>query len=251
MQLKQQTKKDLPARSLNEVYQFSTMTSLLDGVYETDMTFAQLKKHGDFAIGTFEHLDGELIAFDNQFYRLRSDGTASPVNPDDKSPFCSFTHFQSDITYQVDETLTHLELEELIKSLFKSENLFYAIRIDGTFKEMKTRTVSYQEKPVPMTEAVKVQPVFSFMNIPGTMVGFWTPAYAQGIAVAGFHLHFIDDHRTGGGHVFDYVLEKGSIQICQKTHLNLQLPETKAFLNANLSRENLLDELEKTEGSAD
>ncbi|GER67204.1 alpha-acetolactate decarboxylase [Weizmannia acidilactici] len=234
-------------RPMDEVYQLSTMTSLLDGVYESDMTFAELKKFGNFGIGTFNHLDGELIAFDNEFYQLK-DGTARRVRPEDSSPFCSLTHFTTDITYKVDGPLTRPELEELIKDLVRSENLFYAIRVDGVFKQMNTRTVSYQEKPVPMTEAVKSQPVYSFEDIKGTLAGFWTPIYAQGIAVAGFHFHFIDDGRTGGGHVFDYVLDYGTIQISKKTHLNLQLPETEGFLNANLSRANLADELEKTEG---
>ncbi|WP_018663891.1 acetolactate decarboxylase [Heyndrickxia acidiproducens] len=235
-------------RSMNEVYQLSTMTSLLDGVYESDMTFAKLKKFGDFGIGTFNHLDGELIAFDNQFYQLKS-GTAKLVEPDDKSPFCSLTHFTTDITYKVDGPVTRVELENLIKDLVHSENLFYAIRVDGVFKDMKTRTVSYQDHPVPMTEAVKSQPVYSFQNIKGTLAGFWTPMFVQGIAVGGFHLHFIDDARTGGGHVFDYVLDYGTIQISKKTNMNLELPETEAFLNANLSRSDLADELEKTEGS--
>jgi len=239
------------ARSFDEVYQLSTMTSLLDGVYVSDKTFSELKKQGDFGIGTFEHLDGELIAFDNEFYQLKSDGTANIVKDEDKSPFCSLTHFKTDLTYNIERPMTREEFEQLIKDLVRSENLFYAIRVDGVFKEMKTRTVSYQEEAIPMTEAVKVQPIFTFNDISGTLAGFWTPAYAQGIAVPGFHFHFIDDERTGGGHVFDYVIEQGKIQISTKTHMNLHLPETDAFLNANLSRSDLADELEKTEGMAE
>lgn len=190
----QNTEQILTSRT-DEVYQLSTMTSLLDGVYESDKTFAELKKFGDFGIGTFNHLDGELIAFDNAFYQLK-DGTAKRVQPEDKSPFCSLAHFSEDITYTAEGPLAKPELEDLIKDLVRSENLFYAIRVDGVFKKMNTRTVSYQEKPVPMTEAVKSQPVYSFENTKGTLAGFWTPMFAQGIAVAGFHLHFIDDKRT-------------------------------------------------------
>lgn len=129
----QNTEQILTSRT-DEVYQLSTMTSLLDGVYESDKTFAELKKFGDFGIGTFNHLDGELIAFDNAFYQLK-DGTAKRVQPEDKSPFCSLAHFSEDITYTAEGPLAKPELEDLIKDLVRSENLFYAIRVDGVFKK--------------------------------------------------------------------------------------------------------------------
>ncbi|MDW1878062.1 acetolactate decarboxylase [Vibrio sp. Vb1026] len=46
----------------NEVYQTSTMLALLDGIYDGVISFEDLKKRGDFGIGTFDQLDGEMIA---------------------------------------------------------------------------------------------------------------------------------------------------------------------------------------------
>ncbi len=43
------------------------MLALLDGIYDGVISFEDLKKHGDFGIGTFDQLDGEMIAFDNEF----------------------------------------------------------------------------------------------------------------------------------------------------------------------------------------
>lgn len=37
----------------------------------------------------------------------------------------------------------------------------------------------------------------------GTMVGFRFPAYAEGIEVSGYHLHFVDEACERGGHVLD------------------------------------------------
>lgn len=62
--------KDQP---VSQIYQVSTMTSLLDGVYDGDFELSEIPKYGDFGIGTFNKLDGELIGFDGEFYRLRSD----------------------------------------------------------------------------------------------------------------------------------------------------------------------------------
>ncbi len=56
------------------LYQTSLMSALLSGVYEGSTTIADLLKHGDFGLGTFNELDGELIAFSSQVYQLRADG---------------------------------------------------------------------------------------------------------------------------------------------------------------------------------
>ncbi|CAM3201333.1 acetolactate decarboxylase [Sporolactobacillus spathodeae] len=236
------------AKDFGEVFQLSTMTSLLDGVYDGAMSYDEFKMHGDFGIGTFDHLDGEMIGFDNQFYRLRGDGTATPLQSTDMTPFCSLTYFKPQQSKTFEEPLDKAAFEKELQKLVPSSNLFYAFRIDGVFKEVSTRTVAYQEKPVPMTEAVKSQPVFHFKNVAGTIVGFWTPAFAQGIAVSGYHFHFIDKNRQGGGHVMNYVLDHGTVQIDQKTHQSLYTPTTEAFLKANLSRDDLEKEIKVTEG---
>ncbi|MFX3618932.1 MAG: acetolactate decarboxylase [Sporolactobacillus sp.] len=236
------------SKDSGEIFQLSTMTSLLDGVYDGAMSYDEIKAHGDFGIGTFDHLDGEMIGFENQFYRLRGDGTATPLKGEEMTPFCSLTYFRPQLTKNYDQPINKTAFEEELHRLVPSDNLFYAYRIDGLFKEVSTRTVAYQEKPVPMTEAVKTQPVFHFKNVKGTIVGFWTPAFAQGIAVSGYHFHFIDEKHQGGGHVMDYVLDHGSVQIDQKTHQSLYTPKTEAFLNANLSRSDLEKEIKVTEG---
>ncbi|WP_424160475.1 acetolactate decarboxylase [Bacillus amyloliquefaciens] len=234
----------------DQIYQVSTMTSLLDGVYDGDFDMADILKFGDFGIGTFNKLDGELIGFDGQFYRLRGDGTATPVKSGDLSPFCSFTFFTPDMTHTIDGEMTREEFEQEIASLLPSKNLFYAIRLDGVFKKVQTRTVERQEKPyVPMIEAVKTQPVFNFDDIQGTIAGFWTPGYANGIAVSGYHLHFIDEGRNSGGHVFDYVIKDCKVTISQKMNMNLKLPNTADFFNANLDNPNFAKDIETTEGS--
>lgn len=64
----------------HDIYQTSTMLALLDGLYDGVVAFEELQKHGDFGIGTFDQLNGEMIAFDGEFYHLLPDGTAHRVN---------------------------------------------------------------------------------------------------------------------------------------------------------------------------
>ena len=62
----------------SEVYQTSTMGALLDGVYDGDVTIRELLQHGDFGLGTFNGLDGEMLVLDGICYQLRGDGSAQP-----------------------------------------------------------------------------------------------------------------------------------------------------------------------------
>src|SRR5262249_38715832 len=76
-----------------ELYQTALMSALIAGVYEGEMTYGELRKHGDFGLGTFNDLDGEMVGFDGTFYQLRSDGSARPVTADQKTPFAVVTFF--------------------------------------------------------------------------------------------------------------------------------------------------------------
>ena len=60
------------------LYQYSTLGSLMAGVYDGDITYAELKQHGDFGVGTFNTLDGEMLELDHQVYQIKSDGVAYP-----------------------------------------------------------------------------------------------------------------------------------------------------------------------------
>ena len=62
-----------------EVYQTSTIAALLDGIYDGDVTIAELLTHGDFGLGTFNHLDGEMVVLDGVATTCAP--TAAPASP--------------------------------------------------------------------------------------------------------------------------------------------------------------------------
>lgn len=232
------------------IYQASTMIALLSGMYDGSVTFGELKQHGDFGIGTFHQLDGEMIAFDGKFYHLYPDGSAQQVGMQESTPFSTVTFFEEEKTFQINRTLTRQQLEKVLDDLLDSPNIFHAIRIDGQFREVNTRTVPHQEKPYkPFIEVTKSQPSFHFPNTGGVIAGFWTPAFAQGIGVAGYHLHFINDERNGGGHVLDFVVDHCTISICSSEDFQLALPHDQEYLHANLEAPNLERDIMTAEGA--
>ena len=218
------------------LFQTSTIGALTAGDYDGVMSFGELGGHGDFGLGKFNELDGEMIALDGIFYQVKSDGKAEIVPDSVKTPFATVTFFERDRTATLNKRIDCKKLEEYLESMFPTGNIFYAIKIDGSFGSVKTRSVPRQKKPyAPLTNAVKAESIFELKNVKGTLVGFWTPDYAAGISPAGFHFHFITDSRETGGHVLDCRVNKAEIELDEIRDLQLSLPDTKGFYNADLN----------------
>jgi acetolactate decarboxylase len=232
-----------------ELYQTSTMSALLDGVYDGEVTVGELLRHGDFGLGTFNHLDGEMLVLDGVCHHLRADGSATAAQDDELTPFATVTWFTADADVTVPPATDRSGLTALVDRSVTSENLVYAIRITGTFSEIHTRTVMEQTPPYPrLDEATKGQKETTLRNMSGTLAGFRTPAYEQGISVPGYHLHFLDDDRRHGGHALDFRMEKGRVQLSTQSDLHLSLPRTPQFLASDLSAADTEAQIRKAEG---
>jgi acetolactate decarboxylase len=226
------------ATGLHTLFQTSTINALLDGVYDGDLPVATLRQHGDFGLGTLNGLDGELVQVDGQVFQVRSDGTARRVPDDARVPFANTTFFHADRSVTVEKPLSFQQMTAYLDTLLRSCNIFHAIRIEGTFAYVRTRSVPRQAKPYPrLAEVVKTQPTFEFRNQRGVMVGFWTPDYAASLNAPGYHFHFLTADRTGGGHVLDCTLGQVKISVEDIPRLFLDLPRTREFQAAVLATE--------------
>ena len=216
----------------HEVFQTSTIVSLVEGLYDGNVAYKDVMRHGDFGVGTFNALDGEMVALEGKYFHLRSDGSVSRVSGDELTPFAAVTRFRPDIDHTEAGSLTRPQCEDVIHRLAGSDNLFYALRVDGHFSSIRTRTVSKQSKPYPrLADAAASAPVFTLAGVTGTIVGFHTPDYAQGIGVAGYHMHFLSADHQAGGHVFDFTVDAPRIRIDTEGDLHLSLQATEEFLS--------------------
>jgi acetolactate decarboxylase len=230
------------------VYQTSTMSALLDGIYDGEVTIGELLTHGDFGLGTFNHLDGEMVVLDGTCYHLRADGSATIASDEDKTPFAAVLWFHPDQAIDVTDSLDQARLFRLIDGALPSPNLTSAVRITGAFDKVRTRTVMAQQPPYPpLTEATAHEPITDLEHVTGTLAGFRTPDYEEGISVAGYHLHFLTEDRRHGGHTLDFTLERGGVTICTASDLHLSLPRSGPFLSADLSPANATAQIKKTE----
>ena len=219
------------------LYMSSPINALLEGFYRDDITIGTLREKGDFGIGTFNNLDGEMIALGGRFWQLDLDGDARPVDSGMKTPFSTVCHFKPMLTE---------EIAAQLKGILPSDNMFYAIHMEGKFKSVKTRSVPRTENYRPLSEATDHQKLRQFADVAGHLVGFYTPSFVPSVNVPGYHFHFINQDFTAGGHLLSCEPERLDIRIQIFFSMELTLPKTLDYLTASFTRDAKKD-LEKAE----
>ena len=119
----------------------------------------------------------------------------------------------------------------------ETANLFYALKIDGTFETVHARAVSGIAPGTRLVEAAKKQKEFHFSNIEGTLVCLWSPSYSSAFNVPGYHFHFISKDRTRGGHVLDCSAKTLRVGLQMLCEYDVRLPDQGSFLTTDLSND--------------
>jgi acetolactate decarboxylase len=210
----------------HSIFQVSTFHALKHGKYEGETTFGELRKHGDFGIGTVNGLDGEVVALNGEFFQIKADGKVYSIAEQEKTPFAVVTFFKPDKTLSLPRISDMKELQETLDRMLPSADSILAIRIAGEFKYVKVRSVPRQEKPYPgLAEALKHQTEFELKNVSGTLVGFRCPSYMVGVNVPGYHFHFITADKKAGGHTLDCSVEGANVDVARISNLSVKLLE--------------------------
>lgn len=229
------------------LFQISTIDSLMAGLYDGWMSLGQLRKHGDFGLGTFDRLDGEMVVVDGTVYQITSDGVARKPAAAVTTPFAAVTVFDKDVTATIPGEMTLSSLRDYLDGMLPSKNLFYAIRIDGAFTRVRTRSVPIQSKPYPrLVDVTARQPVFELADVKGSIVAFRCPYFVKGVNVPGYHMHFVTADRRRGGHLLDCSVKSGVIALDTTAEFVLSLPKDESFYHADFEADSQ-DNLEKVE----
>jgi acetolactate decarboxylase len=222
---------------VHTLFQVSTSGALVAGLYSGAISARVLLQHGNFGLGTFENLDGEMVVLDGHVFRVQGTGKVSEAAADDAAPFAVVTNFDPGVDVEIAPADS---LDAVIRCCDKyreSNNVFHAFRLDGEFHHVRARAVS---PPIGghgrLIDAAKAQAEFEFNDIKGTLVGLWSPGFSSAFAIPGYHFHFISDDRQHGGHLLS--CSTGSLRLrCELlTDFRLALPECESFLKADLSK---------------
>jgi acetolactate decarboxylase len=216
-------------------------------VYQEAVSSSLLLRHGDFGLGTFDGLDGEMVVLEGVVYQVRSDGTVHSIDGDTGTPFAAVLYFAPDESVLLPNVSDFAELCSICDKRRPSQNLFYAFRVDGTFTRIRTRAMRRTQSGISLKTAAATQPEFEFKDVVGTLVGFWSPQFASSIDIPGYHFHFLSQDRTEGGHVLECAGSDLHLQWEAVKDFHLSMPDTEEFLRADLTTD-LSKDLSAAEG---
>jgi acetolactate decarboxylase len=226
---------------LHTLFQVSTSGALVQGVYERAVSSNLLLNYGDFGLGTFENLDGEMVVLDGAIYQVRSDGKVIKIEKDVGTPFAVVTHFVADQDQMIENASSFKDLTKICDRYRDSDNLFYAFRIDGHFGHVHTRAMRETLEGLPLAKAAAIQPEFEFTGVDGTLVGIWAPQFSSALNIAGYHFHFLSEDRSKGGHLLECSGKHLRIRVERLNDFHLSLPESEEFLRADLTKDTSTD----------
>jgi acetolactate decarboxylase len=216
------------------LFQVSTLDALFQGIFGASMTVGELRGHGDFGLGTYEGVDGEMVLLDGRFYQIRFDGSIGEAPDTARTPFAAVTNFRADTSFTA-KGASMTQLSDLIDSMLPSKNLFYAIRVKGLFSVINTRSVAKQFVPYPpLSSVTATQALFTNSNIAGTAVDIRCPVYVSGINQTGHHFHFLSDNLKAGGHALSFTTGEVTVELMTIRQHSMWLPGDEPFLKATL-----------------
>ena len=208
------------------LYQFSVLESLNLANYDGRLEVRGLLRKGNFGLGTYNGLNGEMIVLDGKAYRADETGTIHLMSGGDKTPFAVVTHFRSATRLSLPEPRSLAELQaEIAKTLVTG--VPYAIRVTASFDLIKARSFPKQTPPYkPLPELVPSQRTFEWRNRRAVLVGFNLPAFLARTNAPGFHFHTVTEDRRNGGHVLDAQLRDAVVELMPITKVEVEIPRT-------------------------
>jgi len=201
----------------HKIYVAGSYEDLVESRLKGDVAYADVMKCGNFGIGTFDYLNGEMIALNGSFYRADKDAILTPIAGVEHTPFaivCSFDESKSEkITF---EDLNLFDLQRQLQD-FQEEQIpqlaAMALKADVIASSIHFRSEENVDQTADFHTILKQQVSHHFYDHSGTLVGFYFNDYFEDLASRGFHFHFIDSALEKGGHVHNCYLKKVVVHI--------------------------------------
>ncbi|MGH8959250.1 MAG: acetolactate decarboxylase [Acidimicrobiia bacterium] len=218
----------------HSIYQVSTSNALVQGVFGGTTTVGDLRGRGDFGLGTFSGLDGEMIMIDGACFRATAGGAVTAADDEQQIPFALVTRFHADAKENMEGEMTLENSRGDARFVASLGESFCRTTGRRCLRKLSMRAACKAHPGEGLVAATRHQSEFEVAGVEGTLVGFWAPDYVRTVSISGYHFHFISDHRTLGGHVLGLVGRDLHVQLHTESDLHLALPETAEFLSADL-----------------
>jgi acetolactate decarboxylase len=210
--------------STASVWQLAPVALLAQGGYDGIMPVSEVLRHGNLGLAGADALNGEMVLVDGRFYQFLASGQV--VQPPDtmRLPFAAVTFWDGGRDVPVQPGLVYdVDSMPALDPLLPDTNAFYAVRMEGSWDTLVVRTFREQTRPYPPIHAA-AQVVDTLVNVRGTLAGFRQPSYAAGLSLPDYHLHFISEDRTRGGHVLAFTARQVRLQVSERAEFTVRMP---------------------------
>lgn len=196
------------------MWQNMPLIALLNGYLAGNINVQSALAHGDFGLGAFGDLEGEMIALNGKMFQIGADGKPRERDGATQLAYAQIVRFHPTKKFVLPADTSFDKIAQAVNAELPLGNSTYAVRLTGTFAALTTRAPHKQSPPYPtFCEAMKTQQTFPLDGREGTMAGFVGPPYISTIDSAGFHLHFLAQDHGAGGHVLSFRTGKVTIEL--------------------------------------
>jgi acetolactate decarboxylase len=214
----------------DELVQFSLLAALAAGDYAGGAPLVDVRQFGDFGVGTFDRLDGEMIVLDGEIFQVVASGEVVRRDDQGATPFATVTFFAADGTIEHVSAGSLTELDQTLDRRVPHDKRPFALKVTAEFEELTLRSAPPQKPPYrPLAEVIDQQRVWKRENVRGTLVGIRCPEWMGTLNVAGYHWHFLSDDRKVGGHVLDCRFNDGRAAYDECSSVLIRLPASASF----------------------
>lgn len=217
------------------IEQYGLPLTLMNTIYEGQISAAEMKSLGDLGVGVSNHLNGELTAVDGVIYSIAADGTAT-VAPDDlQAPYMSMIHFEPSRTVTISNINSFSELEQAVSANITSANTLHVFKAKGLFSFTRLASAhGVEDEDVDFFEYLDSRQMYNLEQTEGTIVGIYTPAYLGTISIPGLHFHFQNADNTVGGHMEDIRFDQLDFEVQEVDRINVALPNVQKFRDIDM-----------------
>jgi acetolactate decarboxylase len=182
-------------------------------------------QYGDLGVG-ITAVRERVVIMENHLYRLGPHGLAVEIAEGSNLPYAMIVNFNAENlrndfgASSIEDLVNHCEVLRLGK------NMFYALRVDGTFRSI-TLGSSLTLRSLDHTAEAEWPPrTHRLEDVKGTLIGFWSSRFTGSVCTPGYHFYFLSGERNCGGVVVDCAAVGLRMLGMPVTHLRLICPDT-------------------------
>jgi len=144
-----------------------------------------------------------VVIIENHSYRLGPHGEAVEIAEGSNLPYAMIVNFNAENlrndfgVSSIEDLVNHCEI------LRVGKNVFYALRVDGTFRSITLRSSFARRSPDHAAEAEGLLGTHRVEDVKGTLIGLWSSRFTGSICTPGYHFYFLSSERDCGGAVVD------------------------------------------------